>query len=347
MGGAQPQEKIAGFRCSMRGWLNSRGTRRVGAIIGEPCGACLPICRAGPQLWWVRMAYLSVCAIFKDEAPYLPEWIEFHRLMGVERFFLYDNGSRDGGRNIVEPWVREGAVSVSDCAIPLRDGGQDWAYADALSRARGRTRWLAFIDLDEFLFSPGGVVLPDVLREYEAHPGIVVNWQVYGSSGHTTIGEDLVIERFVKRARTRWVRNRRVKSIVDPGRTVRAIGPHFFEYADGALAVTESHEPVRVTERRAWARRVRRSLARLPLVRTDPYAMRDSSVKRVSVGRMRLNHYAVRSRQEFERKTARHGSSRLAPSYFAYHDRNEVHDPVLVRYASRVRARLAGLEART
>lgn len=31
--------------------------------------------------------YLAVCAIFRDEAPYLAEWIEFHRLVGVEHFY--------------------------------------------------------------------------------------------------------------------------------------------------------------------------------------------------------------------------------------------------------------------
>ena len=40
-------------------------------------------------------AYLSVCAIYRDEAHYLAEWIEFHRLVGVERFFLYNNGDRE------------------------------------------------------------------------------------------------------------------------------------------------------------------------------------------------------------------------------------------------------------
>jgi hypothetical protein len=225
----------------------------------------------------------------------------------------------------------------------LRGAGR--AYADALRHARGRTRWLAFIDLDEFLFSPGPAPPPDVLREFEAHPGIVVNWQVYGSSGLAARPNGLVIESFVKRAKAQWVRNRRVKSIVDPKRAVRPIGPHFFEYANGALAVTEAHEPVRVIERRAWARRMRCGLARLPLIETDPYAMRHSSVKRVSADRLRLNHYAVRSRQEFEQKTARHASSRLAPRYFAYHDRNEVHDPALVPYASPVRAQLAAVEA--
>lgn len=293
----------------------------------------------------MQRAYLSVCAIFKNEAAYLPEWIEFHRLAGVERFLLYDDHSSDGGREAIAPWVSEGLVSVADCLIPLREDGQGWAYADALRRARRLTRWLAFIDVDEFLFSPGGTPLPDVLCDYEQHPGVVVNWQVYGSSGQVSASDGLVIERFVRRAKTGWVRNRRVKSIVDPRRAERAIGPHFFEYAGGARAVTENHEPVHVIERRVWARRLRRRLAWLPLVETDPYAVRHSSVNRVSVRRVRLNHYAVRSRQEFEQKTARHGTSRLAPSYFSYHDRNEVHDPALAPYANEVRARLAAIDA--
>ena len=34
---------------------------------------------------------LSVCAIFKDEASYLKEWIEYHKLVGVQHFYLYEN----------------------------------------------------------------------------------------------------------------------------------------------------------------------------------------------------------------------------------------------------------------
>jgi hypothetical protein len=43
--------------------------------------------------------YLSICAIFRHEAPYLREWIEFHKLIGAERFFLYDNGIRGTRRS--------------------------------------------------------------------------------------------------------------------------------------------------------------------------------------------------------------------------------------------------------
>ena len=48
------------------------------------------------------MDRIAVCAIFKDEAPYLLEWLAFHKLVGVDLFFLYDNDSSDGGSDIVQ-----------------------------------------------------------------------------------------------------------------------------------------------------------------------------------------------------------------------------------------------------
>jgi hypothetical protein len=233
-----------------------------------------------------------------------------------------------GTRALDQRWV----VTVVECSIPLTGGGQAWVYADALERARGRARWLAFIDIDEFLFSPACECLAPALRAYEPHPGVVVNWQVYGSSGLDAKPPGLVIESFVKRATTNWVRNRRVKSIVDPGRALRPRGPHFFEYEDGELAVTENHEPVLLVESRALARRLKQRLQRLPLVETDPYAIRHSSVNQVSVRRLRINHYAVKSRQEF--------AAKVGSQYFAYHDRNDTHDPILDRYVPRLRHRL-------
>ena len=34
-----------------------------------------------------------ICAILKDETPYLEEWIKHHLAIGVEHFVLYDNNS--------------------------------------------------------------------------------------------------------------------------------------------------------------------------------------------------------------------------------------------------------------
>lgn len=286
-------------------------------------------------------SYLAACAIFRNEAPYLAEWIDFHRLVGVERFFLYDNGSDDASLAVLAPYIAAGWVSVQPWPMPFRLPAARLAYADCLTRVRGRARWLTCIDIDEFLFAPQEPTLLPVLRRFERAPGIVVRWQVYGSSGHQRATDEPVIARFVRRAPTQWIRNRRVKSIVDPARTLGAVNPHHFLYAGGARAVDETGTPVDLVARWRFKKRLRRLYRLLgPALRyVDPWAATDISSPRVSVEHLRINHYPVKSRQEFERKARKmEGKGRYdGVDYFAYHDRNEVLDPILSRYLPSLR----------
>ncbi len=57
---------------------------------------------------------LSVCAIVKNEAKYLKEWIEFHRLVGVDHFYLYNNGNIDSVQKVLSPYIRKGIVTFID-----------------------------------------------------------------------------------------------------------------------------------------------------------------------------------------------------------------------------------------
>src|SRR5438309_11534779 len=127
--------------------------------------------------------YLSLCAIYWNEAFYLREWIEFHRLVGVERFFLYDNESTDDHLEVLGPYIEDGMVVLHQW--PMRPG-QLPAYNHCLAKHGDESRWIAFLDLDEFLFSPTLRPLPELLAEYEQHPAVVVNWMMFGTSGHLT-----------------------------------------------------------------------------------------------------------------------------------------------------------------
>jgi hypothetical protein len=72
-----------------------------------------------------------------------------------------------------------------------------------------------------------------------------------------------------------------------------------------------------------------------PLLRfIDPYSVTDITNRRVSVEKLRINHYPVKSREEFERKARFKREKKRYDSidYFAYHDRNDVLDPILSRY---------------
>jgi GT2 family glycosyltransferase len=69
-----------------------------------------------------------------DEARDLREWIEFHRLQGVERFYLYDNGSTDDTEEVVRPYVEEGIAEL----VPWPHAGAQ--RLDDRRRARGPPR---------------------------------------------------------------------------------------------------------------------------------------------------------------------------------------------------------------
>jgi hypothetical protein len=226
-------------------------------------------------------AYLSVCAIYRDEARFLAEWIELHRLVGADRFFLYDNFSVDDHREVLAPYVERGIVTLHDWPV---EKGQLPAYNDCLERHREDSRWIAFLDLDEFLFSPTGRPVSEVLVDYEDAPAVVANWAVFGTSGHRTEPDGLVIENYLMR-RHDITENCPYKSIVDPRRTLNGSARvHFFSYAEGT-AVDENHAPV--------------AGARAP-----------SETASLSYSKLRINHYMTKSEQSYIRKRTR---GRAAP----------------------------------
>jgi hypothetical protein len=214
--------------------------------------------------------YLSVCSMFLNGARYLAEWIEFHVLVGVERFYLYDHESTDDSRAVLAPYVEEGTVVVYDWPVYP---GQTEAFEDCVQRHRHDSRWIAFFDLDEFLYSGTGRPLPEVLRAFEPWPGVLVNRPAFGSAGWETTPPGLVTASYPLRSNISR-RNRAGKTVADPLRVRRCPGGHHWEYTEG-YAVDERRRPA-------------------PTSRTlSP-----------SFSLLRLNHYPVRSREEFGRKLA-------------------------------------------
>ena len=57
---------------------------------------------------------MAACLRFKDVARYLPEWLEFHSMVGVEHFYLYNNNSTDNYQEALAPYVRDGLVTLHE-----------------------------------------------------------------------------------------------------------------------------------------------------------------------------------------------------------------------------------------
>lgn len=137
---------------------------------------------------------LSICAIFKNEAPYMKEWIEYYILMGVDHFYLYNNNSEDDFEDVLAPYVEKGVVTLHNWPdIP----GQISAYRHWYENYRNETNWCTFLDLDEFLCPIKDVNLKDWLKRHQKYPLYAIYWKIFGTSGKINPEKDkLVIEQY-------------------------------------------------------------------------------------------------------------------------------------------------------
>lgn len=175
---------------------------------------------------------LAVAIMFKNEAPNLKEWIEYHQVIGATHFYLYNNESTDNYAEVLVPYVASGLVELIDWAkVPehaiwgLWD--ENWvpyqlgAWKDLFeNRALGIDQWVAILDVDEF-----------IVPNYEAKPllelldsevkkktgSLAIYLRYFGTSGVKTIGpNDLMTEKLTMRAFNDYKLNTIPKSIHRP-----------------------------------------------------------------------------------------------------------------------------------
>lgn len=141
----------------------------------------------------------AVCAICKNENPYILEWVAYQKLSGFDQVFVYDNDSDDGTSEALIRLHNAGEITriywprIADVA-PQRS-----AYADFLERFSGNYDWALICDLDEFLCIDVGNVKDFIAVATQRCPevsAIAIPWLVFGASGQDDIYDELVVKRF-------------------------------------------------------------------------------------------------------------------------------------------------------
>lgn len=193
--------------------------------------------------------YLSAVAIFRNGARLLPCWIEYHHMMGVEHFYLFNNLSTDNYKEAIQPYIDRGVVELIEwpnesASAPELWGIMNQAYNHILPRARAETKWLAVIDIDEYIFPVEETNLKDSLKEYEPFGGLCLHWRVFGTSNYRLEEGELLVEHLLFRASDTYRLNYAYKSIVQPKRT-ESISVHSSIYKRGYFAVNE--EKIRIS----------------------------------------------------------------------------------------------------
>lgn len=137
---------------------------------------------------------ISICGIFKNESPFLKEWIEFHEMIGVEHFYLYNNNSEDNYKEVLLQYIDKGLVTLIDWPY---DQAQIAAYQNFYETYRHETQWVSFLDIDEFFCPRYAKTLPEWLDKMDKYPVLVLYWRMFGTSGklHHNV-DQLVLEQY-------------------------------------------------------------------------------------------------------------------------------------------------------
>jgi hypothetical protein len=216
---------------------------------------------------------VAVVVIIKNEAPYLEEWLAYHRAIGVEHFFIYDNGSTDHLHRVIDPWVNHGLVTLVHWPLP---GGQIDAYSHALRLYGPSVEWLGFFDVDEFVVPLVDPDIPTLLARWSDASDVRMPRVDFGFSGHRGPPDALTIEAYTEVADVFGrdpSKPPRVKTFAR-SRSVSAVGIHTATVPDEPRDARGKKVPARTIGRDCWEL-------------------------------VQVNHYYTRSFEEFEAKRFR------------------------------------------
>lgn len=241
---------------------------------------------------------VAICAIIRDEARYVEEWVEFHRKQGVVAWRVYDNGSTDDTVKILRSLGIEPVIWAGKA--PNFDDQQRAAYLEGARMLLGDAEWVAFIDADEFVFGRSGKTLTEALSEVPSDVGaIAVQQRVFGSSGHQAITPGGVLDRFTRSAGLDCPEHKWFKSIARPGLVKSFDSVHSVALSTGRYVMVDGS----------------------PLSR-DGHHPGEASHR--ADGPIGLHHYPLKSLEEFREKqkrwSDRQAATRFDEGYFFKRD---------------------------
>lgn len=236
-----------------------------------------------------RPLSIGIGAIFKDECAYILEWVAWHRSQGIDELIIYDNNSTDGSLQLLSKLASLGVIRFH--TINEQQGAQIPAYQAILDDYKHKLDVIAFVDADEFVMPQDEQLAADHLRQLFAHQNVTavgMNWRIFGSGGQQHSNGDFVLRRFTQAAADNRTRNHYLKSAYRP-KAVINIFPHRAGLVPGSQYVNTAGQSLVFAQNNNGLQPVK-----APATTGMSY--------HICNDRLRIHHYAVKSKDEFIKK---------------------------------------------
>lgn len=306
-----------------------RPHNRMGAVNEEDLAAAFTPAPRRPLATGSSGNVIVGC--MKNEAPYILEWIAYHRAVGVDNFLIYTNDCSDGTEELLERLDQLGVIQHRNNDVWKGNSPQQYALNQALAEpVIQNADWLIHIDVDEFInIRTGNGTLEDFFAKVPDATNVAMTWRLFGHNGVTRLRDDLVIDqfeacapKFCPKPHTVWGFKTMFKNI-------------------GAYAKLSCHRPNKLVEAQAdrvkWVNGSGQDMTREAIKN----GWRNSK-KSIGYDLLQLNHYALRSAESFlikrQRGRALHVDRSIGLNYWIRMDWSDVRDITIKRNVPRVRA---------
>jgi hypothetical protein len=197
----------------------------------------------------------------KDEAPYIVDWIAYHRALGVTDFYVFQNDSVDGSDALCAALDAAGVIRYFDNSDPRaaprarKQPAQRRAYAWAMHLPEVQALdFIMPLDVDEYLDIPDAS-LPDTITRLGAD-AISLPWRMFGADKAVDFKMAPVIERFTRAATPTSqgaVRpHTQVKTLVRP-RVVKSLNLHIPNFScEASWVLSDGRDARFVMGRENW-----------------------------------------------------------------------------------------------
>lgn len=272
-----------------------------------------------------------IVGCMKNEAPYIVEWVAYHRAIGVDNFLIYTNGCEDGTTEILDRLAEMGVLEHRNNDNWKGNSPQQHALNKALKEPVIRNAdWIIHIDVDEFMnVRCGNGTLDDFFAAAPDATNVAMTWRLFGHNGITRLADELVIEQFDTCAPKYCPKPHTVWGFKTMFRNI------------GAYEKISCHRPNKLDaafrDKVKWVNGSGRDMTK----EAAENGWRNSK-KSIGYDLLQLNHYALRSAESFlikrQRGRALHVDRSIGLNYWIRMDWCDFRDITIKRNIPRLRA---------
>ena len=143
---------------------------------------------------------IALCVVAKQETLYIKEFIDYYIKLGFNKIFLYDNNELNGEtfEKVLNLEIKEGFVDIINFRGIYKP--QRKAYNDCYYNNQKYYDWIAFYDVDEYLYILNYTIIQEFLSlsKFNCCSSILINWRYYGDNDKIYYNNDPIQKRFQK-----------------------------------------------------------------------------------------------------------------------------------------------------